>query len=795
MGKDGPTGKTAFFAVLVLTGFLLSWIGSAWGTPGNSFMDPGQHVAGESLIQPRGFSNSSPASDITVPTVIITSPVAEARVSGIIEVTVAATDDVSVSKVEMYIDGAMYADITQTHSFDWDTTRHADGPRDLVAVAYDSSGNLGFSNHVTVYVSNSADTTESAVSIISPADGSYAERSVRISAAASDNVGFSRIEHRIDGVCGNQVCDPGENEHNCREDCEKIRNIDYWTYTDFQVLSDEEIRAFCDMTPAEREEYDNEKIAEAQALSDRLETYIRNWYYGNASPQIPINILPSSIDNDKTRNWRLLRPEEVDPARQWGVRPAHEIPTDFNRLYFLSPDNHVTYMKLFFIAPFDSQLLIEGDFAHARFMDYQILAPFDPQNPTTSGMGAPEVPIVDVDIEPDPGHTNPFRPGADRNAENRHYHLTFDLKAGNAVELNPEAMIAPAYRAPGNTRVGGPFAFSGPNGNGSIIASVLWLRYYAPDKDRGPLGGVGYPKALLRLETGETFWIQPDFSLAERRQNTAVPGYRTWSAEPEELIGPNVGWGKMFGFWLTFADGVAYPWVNPWGVFPKSWAEEEIQSRDACYFGRGPNMAPPGNYETSASGMNYNTYLYRVVWLGGGKVYALTGKLPTTPKTRDGEPIATTGEARYWSICHTGKGEGEKYPGLLYGCLMDDEIETDTNNKYIIVYSRGHQRPWNATEECGVTWQNFGLESKQVLNIRWMSVMPDDYLPQHAPHQNNIPWETGEWSSPSWDINIMGYNNQNGFMKEYQPLMHYFSKEEFETLGCPVRAEDIPEWN
>lgn len=131
-------------------------------------------------------------------------------------------------------------------------------------------------------------------------------------------------------------------------------------------------------------------------------------------------------------------------------------------------------------------------------MDYQILGPFDPENPTTSGMGAPEVPIVDVDIEPDPGHTNPFRAGANRDADKRHYHLTFDLKEGNAVEPNPMAMVAPMYRAPGNARVGGPFTFSGPHGEGSIIASTLWLRYYAPDKDAGPLGGVELPKALLK---------------------------------------------------------------------------------------------------------------------------------------------------------------------------------------------------------------------------------------------------------------------------------------------------------
>lgn len=569
---------------------------------------------------------------------------------------------------------------------------------------------------------------------------------------------------------------------------------DYYTYTNLSQLSGWKKQSYCRMSPEKKEKYEQEKIEEAGALSDRLETYIRDWYYGNAAPELPAGLLPPSIENEKTKNWRLYRPEEVKAEDQWYIRPANEIPEDFSQLYFLSPDNHVSYLKLIFIAPFDSQLLIEGDFPYARLMDYQILEPFDPKNPTTSGFGAPEVPLVDVDIEPDPGHTNPFRAGADRNAEKRHYHLTFDLKAGNAVELNPQVMQAPAYRAPGNTRVGGPFAFSGPTGDGAIIASVLWLRYYAPDKNTGPLAGVGYPKAVMRLKTGEEFWLQPDFSLAAERQNIAAPGYETPPKDPPDLMGPTVGWFKMFGFWRIFADAKAYPWVKPWGFLPKNWTDRIISNLDQCHFNRGANQPAPGNYETSASGMNYNTYLFRAMFLGKSKVYALTGKLPRTPKTRDGEPSATMGEARYWSICHTGDGEDKKYPCLLYGCLMDDEVLTDQNQRFLIVYSRGSERPANARAECGVTWQDFGPESLQAFNLRWMSVMPDDYLPEYAPHQNNIPWETGEWSSPKWDRSIMGYNNQEGFMDEYQPLVHYLTKEEFESLGCPVDPKGIPEW-
>ncbi len=572
------------------------------------------------------------------------------------------------------------------------------------------------------------------------------------------------------------------------------RPADYYTYTNLPSMSRRKIRAYSKMSDEEWKKYCQKKYPEAKQLSDRLERYIRDWYAGKASAKLPKGLLPPSIDNEKTKNWTLLRPEEVKPENQWYSRPANEIPEDFSKLYFLSPDNHCTYLKMIFVAPFDSQLLVEGDFPHARFMDYQILEPFDPKFPTTSGLGAPEVPIVDVDINPDPGHTNPFRRGANRNATKRHYHLTFDLKAGNSVELNPKAMIPPAYRAPGNKRVGGPFACSGPLGDGRIIASVLWLRYYAPDKAAGSFGGVTLPKALLRLNTGEPFWLQCDFSVAKERQNIAAPGFYTPPKEPPDFIGPTVGWFKMFGIWLTFAEGFAYPRAKPWGLLPLKWAKKYVTSRQKCLFRRGPDMPAPGNHEFSASACGYISYLFRGMFLGKNKVYAFTGKLPVTPETRNGEPVAKTGEARYWSICHTGNGEGKKYPALLYGCLMDDEILVNSKNEYIIVFSRRDQRPSNARPECGVTWQAYGPESVQAFTLRWMSVIPDDHLPEYAPDIDNIPWSTGAWSQPTWNRKLIGFNNQDGILGPYQPLIHYLTKEEFENLGCPINPASVPRW-
>jgi len=568
--------------------------------------------------------------------------------------------------------------------------------------------------------------------------------------------------------------------------------LDYFSQYVLPQTTKSSQNKFLKKTTQEWEEYYDLKIREAKELSDQLEKYIRDWSDGKAPAKLPDSLLPPSINNEKTKDWILCRPEEVSAEEQWYCRLANEIPKDFSKLFFLGPDNHCTYSKLLFFAPFDSRLVIEGDFPHCRFMDYQILCPFDPRT-VTGIIGAPEVPIVDIDIEPDSGNINPFRTGADRNANNRHYHIYFELKRGNAVALNPQAMKAPEYRAPGNTRVGGPFAYPGAVGDGCLLPSVIWLRYYAPDHGTGPFAGVPLPKAYLELQTGEKFWIKCDFGLVARRQNVAIPGYPTPPKDPPSFIGPKVGWLKMFSIALIMAEarGIYYVATKLWGKILQKYIKKHIRNLDKNYLGRGPDMPPPGNYECSATCCNYISYLCRPITLGDDKVIVLTGKLPVTPKTRNSEPVATVGECRYWSIAHYSDGQDGLYKGVLYGCLMDDEIALDAERRYIIVYSRSNQRPRNAVSENGVTWQAWGPKSEQSFTIRWMSIMPEEHLSTYAPHQ--ISWATGSWSQPKYDKNLVG-KNEPGVLGPYHPVIHYMTRAEFEALGDSLSPDAVPVW-
>lgn len=100
-------------------------------------------------------SGSAPP-DTTPPTVQVTAPSSGSTVSGSVTVTATATDNVSVSKVELYIDGALLASGPGSpESAAWNTAGASNGSHSVSAKAYDPSGNVGTSATVTVTVSNS----------------------------------------------------------------------------------------------------------------------------------------------------------------------------------------------------------------------------------------------------------------------------------------------------------------------------------------------------------------------------------------------------------------------------------------------------------------------------------------------------------------------------------------------------------------------------------------------------------------------------------------------------------------
>jgi len=97
------------------------------------------------------------AADTTAPTTSITAPANGATVSGTISVTATASDNVGVTKMEIYIDGALKTSNTNATSlaYSWNTTTASNGAHTITSKAYDAANNVGTSSTVNVTVSNS----------------------------------------------------------------------------------------------------------------------------------------------------------------------------------------------------------------------------------------------------------------------------------------------------------------------------------------------------------------------------------------------------------------------------------------------------------------------------------------------------------------------------------------------------------------------------------------------------------------------------------------------------------------
>ncbi len=117
----------------------------------------GRINAAAAVQRARGIAT---APDATVPKVAITAPGAS-TVSGIVPVNVSATDNIGVTKVDLYAKGALVAtDLTAPYSFSWDTSKLANGPASLFAKAYDAAGNLTTSSSLSVTIANTVVPTE-----------------------------------------------------------------------------------------------------------------------------------------------------------------------------------------------------------------------------------------------------------------------------------------------------------------------------------------------------------------------------------------------------------------------------------------------------------------------------------------------------------------------------------------------------------------------------------------------------------------------------------------------------------
>lgn len=148
------------------------------------------------------LAKNTVGNDTQAPTVSITSPQNGAIVKGLLNVDVSASDNIGVTRVDLFINGVLVgSDTLSPYNFSLDSTTRNDGVYNLTAQAYDATGNMKTSNPVTITIDNIVDTVAPIVTISNPVDGSTVKSgNVNISATATDNETVKSMTIIIDGV-------------------------------------------------------------------------------------------------------------------------------------------------------------------------------------------------------------------------------------------------------------------------------------------------------------------------------------------------------------------------------------------------------------------------------------------------------------------------------------------------------------------------------------------------------------------------------------------------------------------
>jgi len=120
-------------------------------------------------------------------------------VSGVVPVDVNYSDNVGVTRAELYVNNTKVAtDETSPFAFSWDTSSYSGGSYSLVAKAYDAAGNVGSSSAVSVTLGN--DTTPPVITSITPSSTlTVSVPKQTISASATDDNRIAKLNLTIDG--------------------------------------------------------------------------------------------------------------------------------------------------------------------------------------------------------------------------------------------------------------------------------------------------------------------------------------------------------------------------------------------------------------------------------------------------------------------------------------------------------------------------------------------------------------------------------------------------------------------
>ena len=387
------------------------------------------------------------------------------------------------------------------------------------------------------------------------------------------------------------------------------------------------------------------------------------------------------------------------------------------------PGTEITYWAARFVTPPGSTLTLKGQYPHARYSSLN----------SYKAEGASQSSLPGRDIQPDPGSINPSLPGANRAASNRSYTVTVRGEAPPATPVRNTLFAEP---------VAGQY-------------QTIIYRVYVPDKGRDLAGGTPIPEPALRLADGREVTGQ---ELCNQMNSVHI-------FDTQELP------------LATYLNLVNWPGKNPL----TNPAENPIQ------FSRYYNVRNAlARYQTAAeqklawqieptySGTQYDNqdarYMTGAFSFNYGKVVVLKGKLPTTPKTLNGQKKMTSGQLVLWDMCVIQSLVTTK----TWQCVFDEQLPLRGGKKreYTIVISSRANRPKNARTKCGVWWIQADPEGDGAGRTNIGQLLTRNVLP------------AANFRQSSWAVPTPFPPDAIRTMGAYYPKGTYTSKKRFERTGC-----------
>ena len=383
------------------------------------------------------------------------------------------------------------------------------------------------------------------------------------------------------------------------------------------------------------------------------------------------------------------------------------------------PDSGATYWSARFTVPNGARLRLRGRYPHARYMSFV----------SYNSLKSPTDSIYDTQISPETDHLNPFRLGARRDVESRAYGL----------DVLPQS--PPDGERAENT------IYADPRFDGQVS---LFYRVYVPDQGFDATGGTGLPDVELVQADGSVLHGQPacDALQVDRHLLVSSSG-RRW----------------------VYTMAREQPWRAE--TFPAQSRPEWRAFYNAFYFQRCTYLGWCGGQPERSGGVfsnPQNGYLTLMANRRFGPLLVLEGRMPDTPRTRDGAPLMMPAQLRYWSLC-----TNETFTQKVTDCLYDEQVPLDQTGSYIIVASRAEDRPDNARPECGIAWLEWpaagdgaGHPDDMLVLLRNMLPSPDF---EHAVQATRTPGDARK------------------HMQAYLPEPRYMNGSEFALLGCDAESQ------